>query len=75
MGWAVHAIRIEGVRNGDFCIYFYGKRYFGNSRRKLKKNVKVKADKNRVFLVDWIYFSHAVRNVGLWLFNIRRVNS
>jgi uncharacterized membrane-anchored protein len=25
-------------------------------------------DKNRVSLVDWTYFSHAVRNVGLWLF-------
>jgi len=42
MGWVAHAIRIEEAQNGYFRIYFNGKRYFGNSRRKLKKNVKSK---------------------------------
>jgi len=42
MGWVVHEIRIEEAQNGYFRIYFNGKRYFGNSRRKLRKNVKSK---------------------------------
>jgi hypothetical protein len=56
MGWVVHAIGIEGIQNGQFFIYFNGKRYFGNSSRKLNKNVKIIVDKNTVFLVDCINF-------------------
>jgi hypothetical protein len=49
MGWVVRAVGIEEVQKGYISIYFNGKRYFGNSRRKLKKNVKVNMDQSRVF--------------------------
>ena len=46
MGWVVHEIRLEELQNGYIFIYFDGKRYFGNSSHKLKKNVKINVGKN-----------------------------
>lgn len=60
MGCVVHAVDIEKVQNGYFCIYFNVKRYFGNSRCKLKKNVQVHVDKNRVFFSGLdLFFSYS----------------
>jgi hypothetical protein len=63
------------VQKGHFLIYFNGKRYFGNSSRNFKKHIKIIVYKNTVLVVDLIYFSHAVQNVKLRLFNNKRVIS